>query len=57
VISVLYSSDIGLLIFLIVMLSTGCLLGVGALVDVLKYRDLQRRLREERMKRDETGCG
>ncbi len=41
---------------LIVLISTlilGCLVGIVVLLDVLRYRDLQRRLREERERKAE----
>ena len=49
------STSFGLVIFGIAVLVIGCLLGVGVLVDVINYRDLQRRLREERRRQEETG--
>ena len=42
-----------LLIFLVFALVLGCLIGFVVLLDVLTYRDLQRRLREERERRAE----
>jgi hypothetical protein len=44
-----------LLLFLVATLSLGCFFGLAVLLDLLMYRDLQRRLREEersRMKRE-----
>ncbi len=47
------SPSIGYVMVLIVAIGIGCLLGVGALVDVLNYRELQRKLREEQERREE----
>ena len=41
------------LIFLASLLILGCLVGIVVLLDVLRYRDLQRRLREERERKAE----
>ncbi len=41
------------MMFLIIVLGLGCLLAVVILFDILRYRDLQRRLREERRRREE----
>ncbi len=41
------------LIFLESFLILGCLVGLVVLLDVLRYRDLQRRLREERERKAE----
>ena len=41
------------LIFPVFLLILGCLAGVVVLIDVLRYRDLQRRLREERERKAE----
>jgi hypothetical protein len=49
------STRIGYMMFLIVALGIGCLFGVRVLVDIRNYRNLQRRLREERRRREETG--
>ncbi len=47
------STRLRLIIFLIAAIGIGCLLGVGALVDILKERDIQRRFREERQRRED----
>ena len=40
-------------IFLVSVLILGCLIGIVVLLDMLRYRDLQRRLREERERKAE----
>ena len=45
------SPNIGFTIFLYALLGFGCVLAGVVLFDILKYRDLQRRLREERRRR------
>jgi len=49
------SPSIGLTIFLIFVLGIGAILAVMVLFDILTYRDLQKRLRVERRRREETG--
>ncbi len=44
---------IWVLIFLVSALIFGCFLGLVVLFDVLRYRDLQRRLRAERERKAE----
>ena len=38
-------------VFILAALAVGLMFGLPALADVLRYRDLQRRLREERKRR------
>jgi len=40
---------------LMVILGIGSCLAVVILIDILRYRDLQKRLREEQLRREETG--
>lgn len=45
----------GIMMLLIVVLGMGFILAVVILNDILTYRDLQKRLREEQRKREEIG--
>ena len=43
------------LVFMVAVLSFGCFLGLVVLLETLMYRDLRRRLREERDRKEESG--
>ena len=45
----------GIMMLLMVLLGLGCVIAGVILNDILRYRDLQRRLWEEQSKREETG--
>ncbi len=45
----------GIMTLLMIVLGIGFILAVMILNDILTYRDLQKRLREEQRKREETG--
>jgi len=49
------SPSIGVMTLLIFVLGIGGIILVLLLFDILNYMDLQRRLREERRRREETG--
>ena len=40
---------------MVAVLSFGCFLGLVVLLETLMYRDLRRRLREERERKEESG--
>ena len=48
------SPNLGFTIFLYALLGFGGVLALRVLFDILNYRDLQRRLREEQRSREET---